>query len=49
MNDPLSEIPTHTPRPGLLARLRSSFLTGIVVILPVALTIVTTPIACAGM
>ncbi|MGI3164918.1 DUF502 domain-containing protein [Pseudooceanicola sp. 200-1SW] len=39
MNDPLSEIPTHTPRPGLLARLRSSFLTGIVVILPVALTI----------
>ena len=36
MNDPLSE--PHS-RPGLLARLRSSFLTGIVVILPVALTI----------
>ncbi|WP_136635645.1 DUF502 domain-containing protein [Pseudooceanicola onchidii] len=36
MNDPLSE-PQN--RPGLLARLRSSFLTGIVVILPVGLTI----------
>lgn len=33
--------PLHSPyrRPGLLARLRSNFLTGIVVILPVALTI----------
>ncbi|WP_375172898.1 DUF502 domain-containing protein [Pseudooceanicola sp.] len=36
MNDPLSE---HHHRPGIFARLRSSFLTGIVVILPVALTI----------
>jgi len=36
MNDPLSDL-QH--RPGLLARLRSSFLTGIVVILPVGLTI----------
>ncbi|PJE25898.1 Uncharacterized membrane protein [Pseudooceanicola antarcticus] len=41
MNDPLQDPhSTHgTPRPGLFARLRSSFLTGIVVILPVALTI----------
>jgi uncharacterized membrane protein len=36
MNDPLSD--PHS-RPGLFARLRSSFLTGIVVILPVGLTI----------
>jgi uncharacterized membrane protein len=36
MNDPLTET---TARPGVLARLRSSFLTGIVVILPVGLTI----------
>ncbi|GAA6150093.1 MAG: DUF502 domain-containing protein [Pseudomonadota bacterium] len=36
MTDPLSE---HMPKPGLLARLRSSFLTGIVVILPIGLTI----------
>ena len=36
MNDPLSETQN---RPGLFARLRSSFLTGIVVILPVGLTI----------
>ncbi|QPM89570.1 DUF502 domain-containing protein [Pseudooceanicola algae] len=37
MNDPLQD---HNPqRPGLFARLRSSFLTGIVVILPVFLTI----------
>lgn len=36
MNDPLSE---PQPRPGLFARLRSSFLTGIVVILPIGLTI----------
>lgn len=36
MNDPLTD---QTPRPGLFARLRSSFLTGIVVILPVGLTI----------
>ena len=36
MNDPLSD---PQSRPGLLARLRSSFLTGIVVILPVGLTI----------
>ena len=39
MNDPLSETSSSTQRPGVLARLRSSFLTGIVVILPVALTI----------
>ena len=36
MTDPLSE---HMPKPGLLARLRSSFLTGVVVILPIGLTI----------
>lgn len=36
MNDPLSD---PQSRPGLFARLRSSFLTGIVVILPVGLTI----------
>ncbi|GGE24229.1 membrane protein [Primorskyibacter flagellatus] len=36
MNDPLTET---TARPGVFARLRSSFLTGIVVILPVGLTI----------
>ena len=36
MTDPLSE---HMPKPGLLARLRSSFLTVIVVILPIGLTI----------
>ncbi|KGM47759.1 DUF502 domain-containing protein [Pseudooceanicola atlanticus] len=36
MTDPLNEKP---PKPGLLARLRSSFLTGIVVIAPVGLTI----------
>ncbi|MGI3167519.1 DUF502 domain-containing protein [Pseudooceanicola sp. C21-150M6] len=36
MNDPLKDT---TPRPGVFARLRSSFLTGIVVILPVGLTI----------
>jgi len=36
MNDPLSE---QHHRPGIFARLRSSFLTGIVVILPVGLTI----------
>ena len=41
MNDPLQDphSPQNTQRPGLFARLRSSFLTGIVVILPVALTI----------
>ncbi|WP_407493423.1 DUF502 domain-containing protein [Pseudooceanicola sp. MF1-13] len=37
MNDPLIDQPT--PRRGLFTRLRSSFLTGIVVILPVGLTI----------
>ncbi|EAQ03623.1 hypothetical protein OB2597_03347 [Pseudooceanicola batsensis HTCC2597] len=36
MNDPLTP---NSPRPGLFARLRSSFLTGIVVILPISLTI----------
>lgn len=36
MNDPLTD---QTPRRGLFTRLRSSFLTGIVVILPVGLTI----------
>ena len=36
MTDPLNQNP---PKPGLLARLRSSFLTGIVVIAPVGLTI----------
>ena len=36
MTDPLSD---QHHRPGLLARLRSSFLTGIVVILPIGLTI----------
>tara|TARA_R110002124_G_scaffold23105_1_gene85964 strand:+ start:4651 stop:5352 length:702 start_codon:yes stop_codon:yes gene_type:complete len=36
MNDPLSD---PTVRPGVLARLRSSFLTGFVVILPIGLTI----------
>lgn len=36
MNDPLTD-PQN--RPGVLARLRSSFFTGIVVIMPVALTI----------
>ncbi|WP_420567360.1 DUF502 domain-containing protein [Thalassovita sp.] len=40
MTTPFDENPTPTPRrPGLLARLRSSFLTGIVVIAPVGLTI----------
>ena len=39
MNDPLNETPAHAPRSGVFARLRSSFLTGIVVIAPVALTI----------
>ncbi|MBR9762927.1 MAG: DUF502 domain-containing protein [Rhodobacteraceae bacterium] len=41
MNDPLNDPQPAAPtaRPGLFARLRSSFLTGIVVILPVALTI----------
>jgi len=37
MNDPLTT--DKTPRRGLFTRLRSSFLTGIVVILPVGLTI----------
>lgn len=36
MSDPLNDSPK---RPGILARLRSSFLTGIVVIAPVGLTI----------
>ena len=36
MSDPLSD---QHPKPGLFARLRSSFLTGIVVILPIGLTI----------
>ncbi|HAV07665.1 MAG TPA: hypothetical protein DCX13_02160, partial [Rhodobacteraceae bacterium] len=39
MTDPFEDPLPPASRPGLLARLRSSFLTGIVVILPVALTI----------
>lgn len=39
MNTPFDEEPQKTRQPGLFARLRSSFLTGIVVIAPVALTI----------
>ncbi|NIZ09891.1 DUF502 domain-containing protein [Pseudooceanicola sp. HF7] len=38
MNDPLQDTSSHQ-RPGVFARLRSSFLTGIVVILPVSLTL----------
>jgi len=38
MNDPLTDIPSPR-RPGLFARLRSSFLTGIVVIAPIGFTI----------
>ncbi|MBT9383245.1 DUF502 domain-containing protein [Pseudooceanicola sp. CBS1P-1] len=38
MSEPQHDAPSHS-RPGVLARVRSSFLTGIVVILPVALTI----------
>lgn len=38
MTTPFDE-DTHRRKPGLLSRLRASFLTGIVVILPVALTI----------
>ncbi|WP_420002788.1 DUF502 domain-containing protein [Arenibacterium sp. LLYu02] len=39
MNTPFDDIPPAPRRPGLFARLRSSFLTGIVVIAPVGLTI----------
>ncbi len=39
MNTPLQDPSPSAPRRGVFARLRSSFLTGIVVILPVALTI----------
>ncbi|MFY1711124.1 DUF502 domain-containing protein [Tritonibacter mobilis] len=39
MNTPFDETPPPPRRPGLFARLRSSFLTGIVVIAPVGLTI----------
>jgi uncharacterized membrane protein len=39
MTTPFDEPPTPPRRPGLFARLRSSFLTGIVVIAPVGLTI----------
>ena len=39
MNTPFDEKPISPRRPGLLSRLRSSFLTGIVVIAPVSLTI----------
>ena len=39
MNTPFDPEPPSRRRPGLLARLRASFLTGIVVIAPVALTI----------
>ncbi len=39
MNTPFDDIPPPPRRPGLFARLRSSFLTGIVVIAPVGLTI----------
>ncbi len=39
MNTPFDDLPPPPRRPGLFARLRSSFLTGIVVIAPVGLTI----------
>lgn len=39
MNTPFDEEPHPHRKPGLLSRLRASFLTGLVVILPVALTI----------
>ncbi|WP_120501189.1 DUF502 domain-containing protein [Roseovarius sp. EL26] len=39
MNTPFDEEPPKPRQPGLFARLRSSFLTGIVVIAPVALTV----------
>ncbi|KUP92571.1 DUF502 domain-containing protein [Tritonibacter horizontis] len=39
MNTPFDDTPPPPRRPGLLARLQSSFLTGIVVIAPVGLTI----------
>ncbi|MBA84991.1 DUF502 domain-containing protein [Thalassobius sp. S69A] len=39
MTTPFDEDPAPLRRPGLLARLRSSFLTGLVVIAPVGLTI----------
>lgn len=39
MTTPFAEDPTPHRRPGLFARLRSSFLTGLVVIAPVGLTI----------
>ncbi|MEB8386143.1 DUF502 domain-containing protein [Rhodobacteraceae bacterium KMM 6894] len=39
MNTPFHEEPHHTRRPGLFAALRASFLTGLVVIAPVGLTI----------
>jgi len=39
MNTPFDEEPQHTRKPGMLAGLRASFLTGLVVIAPVALTI----------
>ncbi|KNG92952.1 DUF502 domain-containing protein [Pseudaestuariivita atlantica] len=39
MNTPFDDPPPRPRRPGLLARLRTSFLTGIVVIAPVGLTV----------
>ncbi|PSL17168.1 DUF502 domain-containing protein [Shimia abyssi] len=39
MNTPFDEQPPHKPRAGFFGSLRSSFLTGIVVILPIGLTI----------
>ncbi|MGR3501365.1 DUF502 domain-containing protein [Pseudaestuariivita sp.] len=39
MNTPFDDPPPRARRPGLIARLRSSFLTGIVVIAPVGLTV----------
>lgn len=39
MNTPFDEDPPHPRRPGLFAALRASFLTGLVVIAPVGLTI----------
>lgn len=39
MNTPFDENPPHVRRPGLFAALRASFLTGLVVIAPVSLTI----------
>ncbi len=39
MTTPFDETPSPMPKPGFLARMRSSFLTGLVVIAPVAFTV----------